>query len=48
MSRRTGTTDGEQEASSVALPDNGQQKQAVLLSQETGHFSLIRYGQFCG
>lgn len=43
MSRRTGTTTAGQEETEVKPQNNAQEKQAMLLAQDTGHFSMIRY-----
>lgn len=44
MSRRTATaTDaGQNDASAPPAKNNSQEKQAMLLAQDTGHFSMIR------
>jgi hypothetical protein len=43
MSRRAGATTAGQDETEVKPQDNGQQKQVMLLAQDTGHFSMIRY-----
>ncbi|KEF62047.1 phosphatidylserine synthase [Exophiala aquamarina CBS 119918] len=42
MSRRSGATTVGQEETSVRPSNNAQAKQAMLLSQDTGHFSLVK------
>ncbi|OAL38823.1 CDP-diacylglycerol-serine O-phosphatidyltransferase [Fonsecaea nubica] len=42
MSRRAGSTNGVEKQSPAQPKDNAQSKQAMLLSQDTGHFSLVR------
>lgn len=43
MSRRAGVTNGGQAETTVQAKGNSQEKQAMLLAQDAGHFSLIRY-----
>lgn len=45
MSRRAGTTNAGPEETAHDPKNNSQEKQAMLLAQDTGHFSMIRYGQ---
>ena len=42
MSRRTGATYAGQKETSVEPKDNAQSKQAMLLAQDAGHFSMIK------
>merc|ERR1712230_233301 len=42
MSRRAGATNAGQDETNVKPQDNSQQKQVMLLAQDTGHFSMIR------
>ncbi|KAK4936226.1 CDP-diacylglycerol-serine O-phosphatidyltransferase [Elasticomyces elasticus] len=42
MSRRAGATNAGQEETTVKPKDNNQEKQAMLLAQDVGHFSLVR------
>ncbi|OAP58975.1 CDP-diacylglycerol-serine O-phosphatidyltransferase [Fonsecaea erecta] len=42
MSRRAGLTNGAEKQPPAPAKDNAQSKQAMLLSQDSGHFSLIR------
>ncbi|KIW89042.1 CDP-diacylglycerol-serine O-phosphatidyltransferase [Cladophialophora bantiana CBS 173.52] len=42
MSRRAGSTNGGEKDTPAQPRDSAQSKQAMLLSQDTGHFSLIR------
>jgi len=43
MSRRAGATSAGHEETTVKPKGNAQDKQVVLLSQDTGHFSLVKY-----
>lgn len=43
MSRRTGVTNAGEKETTVEPTNNSQEKQAMLLAQDTGHFSMIRY-----
>jgi len=43
MSRRSGATNAGQEETTVKPKDQSQDKQAMLLSQDVGHFSLVKY-----
>src|SRR2546421_609621 len=43
MSRRSGAVAGPEKANHVALTSDGSEKQKMLLSADTGHFSLIKY-----
>ncbi|EHY55479.1 CDP-diacylglycerol-serine O-phosphatidyltransferase [Exophiala dermatitidis] len=42
MSRRTGATNAGEKETSVQPTNNSQEKQAMLLAQDSGHFSMIR------
>ena len=45
MSRRAGATIAGQKETSVQPSDGAQAKQSMLLSQESGHFSMIKWAQ---